>query len=58
MKESNLVSHMNEQQLRGIIEAAKHDTRTHEAAIAANTIIQALAEHRLIGLELADGERE
>ncbi|CAB3746424.1 hypothetical protein [Paraburkholderia humisilvae] len=58
MKEIEIVADMNELQLRGIIEAAKRDTRMHESAIAANNIIQAAAEHKLIGMQLAQAERE
>lgn len=58
MEHSQGVQHLDQEQLRDIISAAKSDIAFHSAAMAANTIIQAAAQLRLIGLQLAEDECE
>jgi len=56
MEHSQGVQHLDQEQLRDIISAAKSDIAFHSAAIMANTVIRAAAELRLIGLQLQDDQ--
>ena len=49
---------ITETELNGLIAAVNADNVSHRAAIARNDQIRAMAQHKLIGLQLAEAERE
>ncbi|MFL9882032.1 hypothetical protein PQR66_03290 [Paraburkholderia agricolaris] len=49
---------LTEGELKALVRAAENDTAQHHIAIARNDQIKAHAQMRLLGLELAEAERE
>jgi len=53
-----LLETLTEAELSALVAAVSADNVSHRAAIARNDQIRAMAQHKLIGLQLADSERE
>jgi hypothetical protein len=49
---------LTETELNNMVSAVDADNVRHRAAIARNDQIRAMAQHKLIGLQLAEAERE
>jgi hypothetical protein len=60
INELNFILHesLTEAELNNMVSAVDADNVGHRAAIARNDQIKAMAQHKLIGLQLADAERE
>lgn len=60
INELNFILHesLTETELNDMVSAVNADNVSHRAAIARNDQIKAMAQHKLIGLQLADAERE
>lgn len=49
---------LTETELNDLVSAVDTNNVSHRAAIARNDQIKAMAQHKLIGLQLAEAERE
>jgi hypothetical protein len=60
VNELHLILHeaITETELNDLVAAVNADNVSHRAAIARNDQIRAMAQHKLIGLQLAEAERE
>ena len=60
INELNFILHesLTETEINNMVSAVDADNVRHRAAIARNDQIKAMAQHKLIGLQLADAERE
>jgi hypothetical protein len=60
VNEFNFILHesLTETALNDLVSAVDADNVSHRAAIARNDQIKAMAQHKLIGLQLAEAERE
>ncbi len=60
VNELNFILHesLTETALNDLVSAVDADNVSHRAAIARNDQIRAMAQHKLIGLQLSDAERE
>lgn len=60
VNELNFILHesLTETALNDLVSAVDADNVSHRAAIARNDQIKAMAQHKLIGLQLAEAERE
>ena len=60
VNELNFILHesLTETALNDLVSAVDADNVSHRAAIARNDQIRAMAQHKLIGLQLSEAERE